>query len=653
MTRILAVLLVLMSLLPVANWIPGGEVDESYLSRLGDWGLGAALCVSVGGLFAFLYRRRAVVAVSHREPVLSERSLVMLVAGAALVAYVLIALFVFSGRPLLIDEIVYLLQAQDLVAGQLTHAIPGPKPFFAILHEVDFGARAYGQYPVGGPAMLVPGVMLGAPWLVGPMIGALCVLLFWHLLLVVEPAASARWRVAAVALFAAAPFGAFLFGSHMNHAPTLLWLLIATLALANAVRDDASPWWGLVAGLGLGLAASIRPLDAAAFALPAAAWLLWRARHGRAPLAALLLSGVGVLLPMLLVFWSNAATTGHPLQFGYDLLWGSGQSIGFHTTPWGPVHTPGRGVELIGLYLTRLNTYLWELPFPSLIIPALGLWFARELRGLERYLVVAAALVGVGYWAYWHDGFYLGPRFVFTWLPLLVLWSARGLRATNSALASRPPVQIGARAALWTGVAYAALTIATVRVPSYRNGMSSMRIPVRAAEAAGVHNALVLVQESWGAQLMVRLWDVGVSRPDAEGLYRRVDTCVLEEALSHLEATQTRGAAALELLRPLMADSARLIPSDLSPDFTERRLPGLAYTPRCAARIGEDRTGYLLYAPWRLVRDSNVYARWISGRESQIMASFPDRPVYRLRRAGTAVDAPLVWEAVPRPSDAH
>ena len=33
------------------------------------------------------------------------------------------------------------------------------------------------------------------------------------------------------------------------------------------------------------------------------------------------------------------------------------------------VHTPQRGVELIGLYLTRLNTYLFELPFPALLEP--------------------------------------------------------------------------------------------------------------------------------------------------------------------------------------------------------------------------------------------------------------------------------------------
>lgn len=100
-------------------------------------------------------------------------------------------------------------------------------------------------------------------------------------------------------------------------------------------------------------------------------------------------------------------------------------------------------------------------------------------------------------------------------------------------------------------------------------------------------------------------------------------------------------------LRPLLADSSRLVPSDLSPDFTERRLPGFAYAPACIARIEDDRRGYLLYAPWRLVRDGNVYARWLPGREAEIRAAFAGRPVYRLRRAGPAVDAPLVWERLP------
>lgn len=647
--RLLAAVLLAVSLLPIANWIPGGEVDAGYAARVSDWALGIALCAGVGVLAWFLTRERvnpprAIVAESESLSPSRERTFAAGIAAAALGLYLVIALFVFSGRPLFIDEIVHVLQARDLAAGQLTHAIPGPSVFFSIINEVELGGRAFGQYPVGGPAMLVPGVLLGAPWVIGPLAGALCVWLFWLVLGSVESSGGARFRLAATALFAIAPFGAFMFGSHMNHATVLVWLLLATVALARAVKDaPTAPWWGLLTGLALGVAATIRPLDAGAYALPAAAWLLWRARLGRRPTLALVLSGIGVAVPMALAFWVNARTTGHPLRFGYDLLWGAGHSLGFHETPWGAVHTPQRGVELIGLYLTSLNTYLFELPFPSLLLPAAGLWLSRSLRPLDRYLLAAAGLVGLGYWAYWHDGFFLGPRFVFAWLPLLVLWSARGVRAVLDGTRERQAVRRGALAALSVGVLYAATTIAVERVPSYRNGLRSMRLPTDAAARAGVEGALVLVQESWGAQLIVRLWEAGISRPDAEVLYRHVDACVLEGALGALRSEGLRDDSALQRLRPLMADSARLNPSDLSPDFTERRLPGLAYGPECVARIEDDRRGYLLYAPWRLVEDGNVYARWIPGREAEVRAHFPGRPVYLLRRAGTAVDAPLAW----------
>lgn len=646
-TRLTAVVLLLGSLLPLANWIPDGEADALASARLSDWALGFGLCAALGVLAWFVSRNQhPSPAPAARQPdEKTERHAAIGISGAALAIYVSIALGVFSGQPLLIDEVVQLLQAQDLAQFRLTHPIAGAKAFFSIMHEVDFGDRAYGQYPIGGPAMLTLGVWLGAPWLVGPLVGAICTWLFWLVLRELEASATARWRLGTMALFALAPFGAFMFGSHMNHASLLLWALAATVALARAVRPHAPVGWGLATGLALGVAATIRPLDAAAFAVPAAGWLLWRARSGGRGLTALLLSGLGVGLPLLLLFWVNAATTGDPFTFGYDVLWGAGHSLGFHSTPWGSVHTPARGVELLGLYLSRLNTYLFELPFPSLLLPVAGLWLWRgRLTALDRYLLCSAGLVAVGYWAYWHDGFYLGPRFVFAWLPVLVLWTARAIRALDEQFARSPAARRGVRTAFVGAVAYAVVTLALVRVPTYRNGLVSMRMDHRAAESAQVGTALVLVQESWGAQLLVRLWALGITRPDAEVLYRSVDSCVLEEMLSSLEQGPVRNDAALAALRPLMVDSARLVRSDLSPDFTQRRLPGLQYTARCFARLEDDRGGYLLYAPWRLVQDGNVYARWLPGRESEIAQSFPGREVYRLRRAGPSVEAALLWE---------
>lgn len=651
-TRLIAVFLLVGSLLPIPWLLPGGEEDPAYLSRLVDWALGFALCASVGALAWFITRRRgARPVVSTVRPARTaprEWPIILGITVGALLLYVAIALGTFSGRPLLIDEIVQVLQAQDYAAGRLTSAVREPREFYSILHMVDFGEREFGQFPVGGPLMLVPGVLLGATWVVGPIAGALCVALFWVLLGRTDPLSSVRWRRSATILFAVAPFGAFMFGSHMNHVTTLLWLMVAVVGLAEATREGARPWWGLLAGIGLGVAATIRPLDAVAFALPAAGWLVWRARRGGAPLTALLLSGIGIALPIGVLLWANASTTGHPLRFGYDLLWGASHSLGFHPSPWGPAHTPARGLELTSLALTRLSTYLFETPFPALLVPALGLWLTRTLRGLDRYLLTASGLLMVGYWAYWHDGFFLGPRFYFPLYPVLVLWSARAFPLLRDRIGAGTATWRGVRVGVAVGVVYAVVTVLSVRAPTYRNGLTSMRIdPTRAAAVAGVEHALVLVQESWGAQLVVRLWAAGISRTDSERLYRHVDTCVLETRLSSLERQGVRGEAALTRLTPLLADSARLVVTERSPDITERMLPNLQYTSTCEARIAEDHGGYLLYAPWRVAQDSNVYARWLPGREAEIAALYPGRAVYRVGRQGTAVSAPLRWERVP------
>lgn len=651
-TRAVVVVVLLFSLLPIANLIPGGETDADYAARIADWGLGFALCAGVGALAWFLaQRRRTEPMVSAVSPALAqpgEWRVALLISAAAFVVYCVIALVSFSGRPLLIDEVVHVLQAYDLAEGRLTHPVQLPREFYSIMHVVDIGARAYGQYPFGGPAFLVPGVLLGATWIVGPSIGATCVFLFWLLLRRTDPLASVTWQRATTALFAFAPWGAFMFGSHMNHSAGLLWLLVATLCLAEATRGARSPLWGLGTGLALGLAATVRPLDAALFALPAGLWLLARAPRGRHAVLTLLWSGVGIALPLALLLLANLSTNGHPLTFAYDVLWGESMALGFHASPWGPPHTPARGFELISIYLTRLNTFLFETPFPALLLPAAGLWFGGRLRGIDRYLLTSAALVLVGYWAYWHDGYYIGPRLLFPLLPMLIIWSARAFPALRDRLGAGTAEWRGVRAFFVVGGLYALVTVAVVRAPTYRNGFVSMRInPERAAAAAGVRDAVVLVQESWGAQIVVRLWANEISRPDAEALYRGVDACVLEFALSRLERDGIRGDSARSLLFPLLADSAFVTATNRSPDLTQRMLPGLAYPPLCEERAAADRGGYLLFAPWRLARDSNHYARWFAGRETEIATSFPGRPVYRVRRDGEDVGAPLVWERVP------
>jgi hypothetical protein len=190
------------------------------------------------------------------------------------------------------------------------------------------------------------------------------------------------------------------------------------------------------------------------------------------------------------------------------------------------------------------------------------------------------------------------------------------------------------------------------RVGQYRRGLAIMREdPTEVASRAGVRNALVLVRESWGAQLVARLWALGVSRAATERLYNRVDTCVLDEAISTLEREQVTGDAALGRLSVLMADSARLQPSAWSPDLSERMLPGHSYGPVCQQRIAEDRLGFTVMTS-ALVRDwgSNVYARDLHAQDSVLLQAHPERAVYVLRTQGSEIGASLTLVPVSRDS---
>jgi hypothetical protein len=575
-----------------------------------------------------------------------------LVPFGALALYVIIARAVFSARPLLIDEVVQLLQARIYTSGHLWLPVAAHREFFSILHLVDTGDKVYSQFPPGGPAMLALGELLHAPWLVGPVCGAISVALFARLLKRTDPGASSAFHLGATLLFAVAPFGAFMFASHMNHVTTLMWLLVATLGLAQVVRDDVpKTGWAFVNGIGLGAAAAIRPLDAFAFAVPAAAWLLllaWRDKRRWLDVAA---SGVGVAIPFGAMLWVNARTTGSPFLFGYEVLWGKAHGLGFHTAPWGAAHTPARGLELISLYVTRLQTYLFETPFPSMLPVIASLALTRRLSALDRYLLVSATLLGALYFAYWHDGFFLGPRFVFPWLPVLVLFAAR-LPGLVKERFGRGRVWIGTNAALASGALMAVGLALPERVLLYQGALTSMRADYTAESAnAGVKDALVFVRESWGAQLTVRMWERGVSRSAAAALYHGVDACLLDVALRDLEARDVRGASAEAQLQPLLADSSRVIASTLSVDVTEKVLEGTRYDRTCMTRIDEDRIGYTHLAPLLLERGSgNVYARDLHAHDSLLTAAFPARRVYLLRRKGAMPDSAFEWVPLKRDS---
>lgn len=626
-----AVVVLLLSLLPVADWIPGGETSPGWALLRDEWLAGTTIIAGAGILGAIAAR-----SLPRYWPSVAPGTLDRLadrhwwpatgaIAALAFALYALVADRIAGRTSVFIDEIAQTIQARILADGALTAPAPAPLAHFATQHLIYADGRAFSQFPPGGPAAIALGTLAGAEWLVGPVLAALSVLLWsaWLRRTDERPATA----LLAVALLALAPFTMFMSGTRMNHVGTTTLLLAAGVGLATLARAaGARPLTALGTGLALGLAATVRPVDAVAFALPAAAWLLARTARDRGRLPDLLAAGLGVAVPLALLLWFNARTTGHPARFGYQLLWGPSHDLGFHVAPWGPPHTPARGVELVANYLLLLQRHWLETPVPALL-GICGSWvLARRTSATDRYLLAAALLLVAAYWAYWHAGEFMGPRFLFPLVPLLALWTARFpglLRARLEAAPARVWVWRGSVVAMTTALLVAGLVSVPTRWTQYERRFAVFRwSPADAAREAGVHDALVLVREGWTAQLVVRMWALGVSRPRTERYAVGIDACRLETALTALERDGADSTIALRTLDALFTDSARTVPTRLGSGMMLRAQPGVVYGPTCRRRLLETNAGVAALAPLLAATPhGNRYARDLHVADTALLAA--------------------------------
>ena len=644
--------------------MPGGYQTPFYGSLATEWLSGTAVVVGIAAVLAILSRHTRELWIEDAVLRIAKqmtRPRWAFVGGAALVAfgaYALTSVLLFKGRPIFLDEMSQLLQARAYARGSLTTSTGPFAEFVSILHTVYADGRAYSQFPAGGPAMLAIGTLLGAPWLVNPLCGAIAVGAFAWFVLATEQQRSVA--VGAVILFALAPFMLFMSASHMNHVPTLMWLTVAMAALVATLREGVRPGAAFLCGFSLGAAAAIRPVDGLAFALPAGLWLAWRAvretargdePRRRAAWIELLCAGAGVVLPMLAIMWVNSRTTGSPLLFGYEVIWGKLHALGFHAAPWGPAHTPGRGFEQLNLYFLRLQSYLFDAPVPALLALVIALVLARRVSSIDRYLAASGLLLVGLYWSYWHYGFLLGPRFMFPLIPALALWTAR-LPAL---------VRERWRGSLWhRGVAYGYLVTVIItfaytvpiRWREYETGFTIERLPVQALERAyRVSNALVLVREPWSSQLVARLWALGVPHRETELLTHEVDACRLEEAVLVLEREGTRGPTAVAALMPLLRDRAQVKLVTLPSGAFWPVQSSVGYSPQCRERVQESSAGLVPLAPLLLSGGpTNIYVRDLHARDSLLLKQYPNRPIFVVRRDSSAAGVTLRYHRASRDS---
>ena len=384
----------------------------------------------------------------------NRRALPFLAALWVVVVSSLLAWVVFERVPHLHDEVAYTYQAKYLAAGRL-YLEPPPEPkAFETEFSMQDDKKWYVATTPGWPAVLALGYLIGAPWLINPLLGGVAILLAHAL---VRRLYDVDVADGAVLLLAGSPWLLFLSASLMPHPLTLAFSLLGLLGVVRA-RNEGSAIWGGVAGLAIGAMLHVRPLDAVILALVAGIWWLsagW-SRLGLKPLAAAAVAGVAMTFLFLAY---NRAITGDPSyppinKFTDTRYYPGGNRLGFGKdignfgwTELDPL--PGHGPRdvfvntNINLYLLNFELFGW--PCGSLVFVFL-LFAWRQLRDDALMWGFLAAL-WAGMSLYWFSGGPdFGPRYWYQMILPCAVLTIRGACAASSVRGSRSPTDVARHA---------------------------------------------------------------------------------------------------------------------------------------------------------------------------------------------------------------
>ncbi len=618
--------LLVLPVVPIARWVGAPDVGPPWSDNLVAWGIGllvvVALSLVVGRVAARLELRMVTTRV-WRSP---NWAIVLAVGLGSLSAYA--ALDAFASNPHLIDEVAQLFQGRVFAAGRIAAPVPQPPEFFLVAQTVVTEAGWTSQYPPGQALLLSGGLLLGAEWLVNPILGGLSTILVYA---IAGGFYGRRTALAAAIFWAISSWVLFMSATYMNHVGAVFFAL-AAWAMVWAPRVP-NKWHTVGAGLLLGATAATRPLDGVAAAIPVAAWIVLRRRWAIVPWFV-----VGGGPVMLLWGYFNWRLYGSPMTLGYTALHGAELGLGFHTDPWGRPYTLLTAVSNLAVAIRRLHVYFFEWPVPSLL--PLAVWAVLGRQWSWRDLVIAVGIVAgpIMYFFYWHSGFYPGPRFHYIAAPFIVIGMARGWNAMWrwARRSSRRPIQPHAALATcavvvliwgWAG-------LLPHRWNAYKNQLPSMKLHPEQQLEDEVQRALVIVPESWGSRIITGLWGLGVPRGLVERAYAKVDACDLHRLTVVARESGMRPEEIAVSLQSLVEAPTPL--PETRPDWPDpglRLRPG-PIPPECFVEMRRDLEGFTLYSSlaWRNpigLGAGIVFARDLHERNDLLLVRYAGWPVWR------------------------
>jgi Dolichyl-phosphate-mannose-protein mannosyltransferase len=461
--------------------MPGGK---NWLSAVGLWGSRIASCLTgqnhgfIVGLFVF----------------------------TAGVAAILIGTLIFQDFPLTGDEWSYFLQAQIFSRGHLQVDSPTHPRFFDVWAMVNDG-KFYAWAPPGWPFLLMPGIVLGVPWLMNPVAGALTMLIVYRLgRLVYNRVVS----LLALVFMLFSPFFLLHSASYFAHPSSLLFITLCVFFYAKGIASKASLNF-LLAGLCGSMSFLIRPFDQVAVFSPLGAYLLVLRSRREVALRQLVWFGMSHALGIFLMLAYNYLQTGNPLTMGYHVGYD-----GFLFDPY------LRGRQFIPEYL--LHLLVWTFPFvlPLALIYSIWPGAMQKKSPTEQQwnvLLLLIFLSNVFWYAFvpFHYWVGYGPRYYYGSFFAVVLLGARGTVALIDRLSPRwtsRERQGWAAIVLGICLTLSVFWLFPVKLAEAHRYIEARRALYRTVEQEKLQNAVVFIRAVSGNYFP---WNLTRNTPDFQG----------------------------------------------------------------------------------------------------------------------------------------
>lgn len=403
------------------------------------------------------------------------------------------SLLVFDGLPYLDDGVASLFQARIFSRGSLTLPLPAGAPFFELFGvlgtKADLGHWA-SMYPPGWPVLLLPGVAVGLPWIVNPVLGG--ALSLATAALGREMYGERTGRTAGL-LTMASPALLILAGTHLSHTATALFCALCLWSVIRLLRTGAS-LYGLSAGLAWGAAFLCRPLDALLLGLLFAAFPMVHWRQSLKAWRGVTLALAAALCSAALMASFQGAVTGDPLTPGHKAGMGKLGSFGFIQLWNTRAHTPARAVDFSLKRLRAVNDRLSGWPLPFFLLALVPFW-TGERRRRNLLLLAGPLILTFAFAFYWYyEGFFPG-RYLSSSFPMLLVLAGRGMDLlADRAFGFGGPASRLLSAGIAASVLFAALAALPWEFRALRRNAGDVeRTLPRVVEAYGIRNAVVFM----------------------------------------------------------------------------------------------------------------------------------------------------------------